>query len=144
MSVAKELVEVDPFFIQECPLCSRKNRVVVKGVYKLGDKVELHPDMGYSFCNCMSIFYTRKENVLTPGSYEPDENGIITLPDPFFAWPDPYQFHLWDVRKWEVIWDLDSFCDYLAQKGYKVLFSERIFDVNSPTPQCFRVKVEKI
>lgn len=142
MSIAKSLPDVHPSFIQDCPLCGRANRVVVKGTYKLGDKLELHPDMGYSFCNCKAIFYTRPENVLEPASYEPDENGVITLPDPFFAWPNPYDFHYWDVRKYGIIWDITSLCEHLESKGYEILSSERDFDVYSETPQHFHIKVK--
>jgi len=117
--------------------------VVVKGVYKMGDKIELQPDMGYSFCNCRDIFYTRKENVLDPISYEPDEDGMISLPDPYFAWPDPYQFYGWNVRRYEILWDMDSFCDYLREQGYQVLSAERDFDLYSSTPQHFHIKVKK-
>lgn len=143
LAVDKELKEVHPFFIQDCPLCGRSNRIVVKGVFKNGDNIELQPDMGYSFCNCESIFYTRPENVVNPVSYEPDEQGMVTLPDPFFAWPDPYQFLFWDVRKYPIIWDMDSMCDHLIEQGYQIISAERDFDVHSQTPQHYHIKVKK-
>lgn len=142
MSIAKSLPDVDPFFMQDCPLCGRSNRMVVKGVFKIGDKVELHPDMGYSFCNCKSIFYTRKENVMNPVKADPSSS-VITKPDPFFAWPDPYQFHLWDVRKYEIIWDMDSLCERLVEDGYEVISAERDFKLDSKTPQHFHIKVKR-
>ena len=142
MAIAKCLDDVDARFMQECPLCQRSNRIVMKGVFKVVDKTELHPDMGYSFCNCRAIFYTRKENVLNPAPKGPDENGIITKPDPFFAWPDPYQFYGWDVRRYEILWDMDSLCQKLEEDGYVVEWAMRDFNVHSKTPQCFHIKVK--
>jgi len=142
MSVAKQLPEIHPFFIYECVLCGRLNRVVVKGIFRNGDKIELHPDMGYAFCNCKDIFYTKPEFILNSVSYEPDKNGTISLPDPFFAWPDPYQFLWWDVRRYLILWDMDSFQDHLIELGYEVLSAVRDFDVHSKTPQHFHIKVK--
>jgi hypothetical protein len=142
LSVARSLPEIHPNFIQDCPLCGRSNRIVVHGLWVLGERVEKHPDMGYSFCNCKSIFYTRKENVLEPASYEPDENGVITLPDPFFAWPDPYVFKYWDVRKYEILWDMYSLCEHLTFMGHKVVSAKRDFDVQSNTPQHFHIQLK--
>jgi hypothetical protein len=127
--------------MQDCPLCGRSNRVVVKGLFVCGDKAETHPDMGYSFCNCRAIFYTRPENILSPVSYNPDENGMITLPDPFFAWPDPYQFLHWDVRKYQIIWDMESLVEELRLAGDEIISYHRDFDVHSKTPQHFHIKV---
>jgi len=145
MSIAKQLQEVVPFFIQDCPLCGRSNRIVVKGIYRKDDKspIEFYPDMGYSFCNCKAIFYTRPENVTDPVSYEPDENGIITLPDPFFAWPNPYDFLYWNVRKYEIIWDMHSLVNHLKDMGYEVISYWRDFDLDSKTPQHFHIKVKQ-
>lgn len=142
MSVAKSLPDISPFFMQTCPICSRDNRMVVKGTYKLGDKIELYPDMGYSFCNCKNLFYTRKENLVNPVSYDPDKDGIITLPDPFFAWPNPYDFHYWDVRRYEIIWDLFSLLEVLSERGFIVEKYWRDFDVNSSTPQHYHIAIK--
>ncbi len=143
MSIAKELEVVHPDFIQDCPLCGRSNRIVMNGVWRLGTKTDKHPDMGYSFCNCKAIFYTNKENVRNPVDPLPDENGMITYPDPFFAWPNPYDFLFWDVRKYQIIWNMDSLCDKLISMGYEVEWAKRDFDVHSKTPQHFHIKVIK-
>ena len=143
MAIAKSLPDIHPSFIQECPLCGRANRIVMKGVFKLGDKIELHPDMGYSFCNCKSIFYTSPENLTDEIKVQPDENGVITMPDPFFAWPDPYQFHYWDVRRYRILWDMDALCEQLESEGYRIISTKRDFDVHSKTPQHFHIKVSK-
>ncbi len=119
------------------------NRMVVHGQWVLGKEVKQHPDMGYSFCNCRSIFYTNKVNVTKPASYEPGEHGIITLPDPFFAWPDPYDFRWWDVRRYQILWDMDEYVDELKSKGYLVEHYWRDTDPASVTPQHFHIKVKK-
>lgn len=142
MAIAKELPEVNPIFMQPCPFCERQNRCVVHGVYIKDNKMLQHPDMGYSFCNCKSIFYTRSENLREPFSYEPVE-GIISAPDPFFAWPDPYEFKHWDVRRYEIIWPIDSLCEILEEQGYKIISAERDFDLHSKTPQYYHIKVSR-
>jgi hypothetical protein len=96
--------------------------------------------MGYSFCNCRSIFYTRPENVTEPENCEP-VNGTITLPDPFFAWPDPYQFLHWDVRRYEILWPMDVLVEHLKEHGYDVLDARRNFDLNSKIPQHYHIRV---
>lgn len=143
MSIAKALSDIHPDFLQECPLCGRDNRIVMKGVYKLGDKVELQPDMGYSFCNCKAIFYTNSDNLWDEIKPEPDEQGVITYPDPFFAWPDPYQFHYLDVRRYQILWDMDSMCEQLEADGYEVIRTFREFDVHSNYPQHFHIIIRK-
>jgi hypothetical protein len=139
MSIAKELVEVDARFIQPCPFCQRMNRVVMHGLH---DGKDRHPDMGYSFCNCKNMFYTKQENVKEPISYDPVD-GVITAPDPFFAWPDPYEFKLWDVRRYYIIWPMSSLCDHLRNQGYEIVSAEHDFNLHSETPQHFRIKVKK-
>ena len=143
LAVAKELDTVDPRFIQDCPYCGRSNRIVMNGLFVCGNKIEKHPDMGYSFCNCRAIFYTRKENVTDPVDPLPNEEGVIIYPDPFFAWPNPYDFLFWDVRKYRVIWDLYSFCERLESFGYVIESVKRDFDVHSKTPQHFHIKVKQ-
>jgi len=144
MSIAKELPEIVPFFTQYCPFCNRSNRMVVKGIYRKDETspIEQYPDMGYSFCNCKAIFYTRPENLTDEIKPEPNEEGIITYPDPFFAWPDPYAFNYWDVRRYRIIWPMDSMCEQLKEDGYEVLSAERDFDVQTTTPQHFHIKVK--
>ena len=100
--------------------------------------------MGYSFCNCVSVFYTRPSNLVEPVStYIPDQSGIITLPDPFFAWPNPYDFHYWNVRKYELIWPMDSLCQEYEDMGYEIISAKRDFNPNSETPQHYRIEVKK-
>lgn len=142
MSIAKCLEDIHPDFMQECPLCLRSNRMVVKGVYVVGNNAEHHPDMGYSFCNCRNIFYTNQTNVTKPASYEPDVDGLIILPDPFFAWPNPYEFLGWDVRRYPILWNLDDFIRRLEAKGYEIETAWRDMDVHSKTPQTFHIKVK--
>lgn len=143
MAIAKELATVDPKFIQQCPLCGRSNRIVVQGLFVLGDKVEKHPDMGYSFCNCKDIYYTKSSNVTESRYCTPDINGDITYPDPFFAWPDPYQFLYWDVRKYQILWDMDSLCEHLKDQGFNIVSAIRDFDPASKTPQHFHIKIKR-
>jgi hypothetical protein len=143
MSIAKSLPEIHPDFIQECPLCARMNRIVVQGLFVLGDKKERHPDMGYSFCNCKNIFYTRPENLRDEVSPYPNAEGLVTYPDPFFAWPDPYSFLYWDVRRYRILWNMDTLCDDLKSRGYGIISAERDFDVQSATPQHFHIKVSQ-
>ena len=143
MAIAKKLDEVHPSFIQDCPFCSRPNRIVVHGLWVMGDKVQKHPDMGYSFCNCKNMFYTNEENVSNPVNYQADERGYMSLPDPFFAWPDPYQFLHWDVRKYRIIWPMDSLCEDLKYRGFEILEAYRDFDINSKTPQHYHIRVSR-
>jgi len=123
-------------------MCSRDNRIVVKGTFVNDGKMELNPDIGYSYCNCRDIFYTRKDNVWEPVELKRDDTGIITYPDPFFAWPDPYKFEHWDVRKYEILWDMDALADEYTSRGFNVLERYRDFDVHSKTPQHFHIRVE--
>lgn len=146
MSIAQSLPEVEPFFMQACHFCGRANRMVVKGVYRKDESspIENYPDMGYSFCNCKNVFYTRLENVLEDRVhyYEP-KDGVVSGPDPFFAWPNPYDFMLWDVRRYLTIWPMDALCEHLESRGYEIISAERDFDVHSKTPQHFHIKVKK-
>lgn len=159
MSIAKELPVVDRDFMQDCPICGRDNRMVVKGVYKPG---ELYPDIGYSFCNCKCIFYTNYENIKKDSglsskwvplmhlaeSYfkmKKDEVLSIILPDPFFVdWQqDPYQFLHWNPRKNHIIWDMDVFCEEAEWMGFKIESAEREFEVASENPQTMKVLLRK-
>ena len=133
-------------------MCGRSNRMVVKGVYSNGDKTEIYPDIGYSFCNCHAIFYTRYENVTGPKTVDPPfilipfgDEVTITQPDPFFCeWgQDPYKFTHWNPRKHQVLWDMESLVDYLPSLGYEVLNYRRDFDVHSMTPQHYHIEVRR-
>jgi len=147
MSIAQRLPEVVPFFMQECPLCGRSNRMVVKGVYTYEGKSEIYPDMGYSFCNCKAIFYTRPENVTEPFILIPEgDEVIISQPDPFFVeWGnDPYSFIYWNPRKYRALWDMESLVDSLPEMGYEVIDYERDFNVHSLTPQHFHIRARRV
>lgn len=162
MSIAQKLNDVQSFFVQECPLCSRPNRIVARGVYRDETEMRLYPDIGYSFCNCKNIFYTRFENLNT-GVGQEDANPVdkmkkafdflapgrqcsIVLPDPFFCeWGnDPYKTFLhWNPRVHWILWDKDQFEDELKAIGFEIISSKRQFDVRSDSPQTFEFIVKK-
>ncbi len=141
MAIAQSLPDIHHDFMQNCPVCGRSNRIVVQGVYVVGNKADRHPDMGYSFCNCLDIFYTNEENVTKPASYEPGTDGVITLPDPYFAWPNPYEFLGWDVRRYQILWNMDDFVEFIKHR-YIIESYYRDMDVQSLTPQTFHIKVK--
>lgn len=164
MAIAKQLQEIDPFCMQECPLCGRSNRIVVKGVHKNGDRVELYPDIGYSFCNCKSIFYTNYENVKIKthsgfqyyekpleelkNVFEMSPNGKIltfNMPDPFFCeWGnDPYTFEHWNPRLNHVLFDMEQFCEEAKEVGFEVISAKRQFDVHSEYPRTMEIILRK-
>jgi len=143
LAIAKELDTVDPRFVQSCPLCERPNRIVMNGLFVVGNKAEKHPDMGYSFCNCKNIFYTNRANLTEEILLQPDENGVITYPDPFFAWANPYDFLFWNPRKYHIIWDMLGLVETLKEWGFDVVSYRRDFDLESKTPQHFHIKVKK-
>lgn len=143
MSIAQSLPEVDPFFIQKCPMCEKMNRMVVKGVYMDNGKRELYPDMGYSFCNCHAIFYTRLENLTEDYVLIPEgKDIIIKQPDPFFCdWQqDPYDWKHWNPRKYPILWDMHALVDFLPEVGIEVKDFYRDFDLQSPTLGYFIIK----
>src|SRR3990167_1639264 len=164
VSVAKQLPEIEPFFMQSCPLCGRANRMVVKGVCRYGDKTELYPDIGYHFCNCKCIFYTPFENIkehddrsfqnmerplekLTElyGSMESGQNLLIRMPDPFFCdWgQDPYEFLHWNPRRNHILFDKDQFCEEAKSIGFEIVKAERDFNVGTETPQTMEILLRK-
>jgi len=164
MAIAKELPIVVPFFMQECPLCGRSNRMVVKGVYIKDDKVELYPDIGYSFCNCKSIFYTNYENIKVKthigfqyyekpyeemrNVYEslPSGNTLkFNMPDPFFCeWGNnPYEFEHWNPRMNHILFDMGQFCEDAKEIGFEVMSARRVFDVDSEYPKTMEIVLRK-
>jgi hypothetical protein len=165
MAIAKELPDVDPMFMQECPACGRMNRMVVKGVYIRDGKKELYPDIGYSFCNCKAIFYTNYENIkdgkkITGFQYyeKPFEemrnvfeamvsgNAVkFNIPDPFFCeWgQDPYHFEHWNPRKNRTLFDFTQLCEDLEDVGFELLSARRVFDVDSKDPQTMEIILRK-
>lgn len=171
MSVAQSLPKVGPgageilpFFMQECPICGRENRIVVLGVYQHPEKgPQNYPDIGYSFCNCKNVFYTRFEN-LAPGAKREEADPVermrlmfetmyesqmasLVLPDPFFCeWGnDPYTTFLhWNPRVHMIIWDKEQFEDEMREIGFEIVRSDRQFDVNKPeVQQTFEIVVRK-
>lgn len=162
MSIAKDLPEVAPFFIQKCPFCQRPNRMVINGVYREeGKPAQRYPDIGYSFCNCKNIFYTNFENVKhgTP-DYDADpvrrmgikialmqsnETVRLVLPDPFFCeWNnDPYSFIHWSPRVHWIIWDKEQFEEEMRLAGFEIISSKRQMDVLSAYKQTFDITLKK-
>ena len=164
MAIAKDLPVVHTDFIQKCPLCSRMNRMVVLGVYKLGDKVSRHPDIGYSFCNCKCIFYTDYSNIKVKthsgfqyyekpleelkNVFEMSPNGkVLTfhMPDPFFCdWgQDPYTFEHWNPRFNHILFDMDQFCEDAKEVGFEVISARHEFDVQSEYPKTMEIILKK-
>lgn len=164
MAIAKDLGVVDPRFIQACPFCGRMNRMVVKGVCIIGNKRELHPDIGYSFCNCKSVFYTNYENVKVKTHsgiqhYEhplkelknifdstPAGNSItITMPDPFFCeWGnDPYTFEHWNPRFNHVLFDMDQLCEDAQEIGFELISKRREFNLDANEPKTMEIILRK-
>jgi hypothetical protein len=120
--------------------------MVVKGVYLKDNKAELYPDIGYSFCNCADIFYTRPENVYEPYVLIPDGKDVeILQPDPFFCeWANnPYLWTHWNPRRYEVLWDMHSLVEHLPGFGFEVLSYKRVFDVGSSHPQHFKIMARR-
>lgn len=164
MSVSKELPNVEPFFLQPCPLCGQFNQMCVNGVYRSGEKKELYPDMGYSFCTCKCIFYTKHENITGPSpnkfqhvqdqlwylrnkfkEMKSGEEWFLWMPDPFFVeWSNsPYDFLHWNPRMNYIIWDLDSFYQTVAEIGFSVLSAIRQMDVYAKHPQTMEFLLRK-
>jgi hypothetical protein len=165
LSIAQSLPNVASFFMQECPLCQRENRIVVLGIYRENpdDKqFQKYPDIGYSFCNCKNIFYTRMENLFEENRSElanpvkrmknqfdlmtSGETRRLILPDPFFcAWEnDPYStFTHWNPRVHHIIWDKDQFEEEMREIGFEIISCHRQFDLNSPYQQTFEIVVRK-
>ena len=164
MSVAKLLPNLHPRSTQNCPLCGRSNRIVLKGVFIQDGKRELYPDIGYSFCNCKAIFYTDYSNIKIkthsgPQYYEkpleeikniyestPSGNQIeFIMPDPFFCeWgQDPYTFEHWNPRLNHVLFDMTQFCEDCKEIGFEIVSADRDFDVHSKTPKTMRIVLRK-
>jgi hypothetical protein len=163
MSAAKSLPPVDPFFMQECPLCGASNRMMIRGVYVEKDKIQLHPDMGYSFCNCRDIFYTKPENVTRPGAslnsvlnpiaklheiFESTKAGeaiVITMRDPYFViWTNPHTYTGFNPRENFTLWDAESFISECERVGFELISWRRDMDVESKTPECYHVTLRKL
>ena len=164
MSIAQSLPNIDPFFIQNCPLCGRSNRIVVKGIYVNDGNHELYPDIGYSFCNCKCIFYTNYENIKisTHSGIEHYEHPLKELrnifqamlsenilklnpPDPFFCeWGNnPYTFEHWNPRFNHVLFDMHQLCEEAKEIGFEVVSAKRNFDLDSKHPKTMEIILRK-
>jgi len=116
------------------------------------------PDMGYSFCNCRNIFFTKWENV-TRGddglnsSRDPlgklqetfksaDKGSIvkITMRDPYFIiWSHPHDYTGFNPRVNFILWDAESFIKECTAIGFELVEWHRDMDVESATPECYHV-----
>ena len=164
MAIAQALPNVDKNFIQKCPLCGRMNRIVVLGVFISGDKCEKHPDMGYSFCNCKSIFYTNYSNITIKthsgiqyyekpleelkNVFQMSPSGKVltfNMPDPFFCeWSNnPYTFEHWNPRFNHILFDMEQFCEDAKEIGFEVISARREFDVQSQYPKTMEITLKK-
>ena len=160
MSVAKSLPEVDPFFMQICPLCGASHRMMIRGLYVDPKTKEgkLYPDMGYSFCNCRDIFYTKWENIKEEDggfnslkdpigelremyfNVEKETPIVITMRDPYFViWLRPHEFTGFNPRKNFILWDMGSFAEECRGLGFNVTDCSRDMDVESKTPECYHI-----
>ena len=116
------------------------------------------PDMGYSFCNCRDIFFTKWENVIEKNTTwnncedlvaklaedyaEGPREFTISMLDPYFVnWNCPHEMWHWLLRKVYYLIDMDSFCDLCREVGFEVVSAVRDMDVESKTPQNYHVTV---
>lgn len=164
MAVAQSLPDVDPNFMQDCPFCGRSNRIVVKGVYVDEGKHETYPDMGYSFCNCKSVFYTNYSNITikTHSGIEHYEHPLkelknifeslapkaslkFNLPDPFFCeWGNnPYTFEHWNPRFNRVLFDMHQICLEAERIGFQVISARRVFELETNHPKTMEIILRK-
>lgn len=150
--------------MQPCPLCNTPQRMMIKGNYVDNCKWERFPDMGYSFCNCRDIFFTKWENLVERnttwnncdhpllklketyahmGNYGIQETTISML-DPFFInWNGPHEMFHWQCRKVYILWDMHSWIKECEKVGFTIVSATRDMDVASPTPQHFHVTVRR-
>lgn len=65
MSTITKLPKIVPWSKQKCPLCNEDKLVIALGMSISLEKEEVSyfPDMGYSFCNCKSIWFTDWSNI---------------------------------------------------------------------------------
>jgi len=162
MAVAKSLPPVDSFFMQTCPICGEKQRMMIKGLYVKDGKAEKYPDMGYSFCNCRNIFFTKWENITSQDGgfnscndpvgrlevlYHTSSKGqtiLITMRDPFFVnWNSPHDYTGFNPRVNYILWDMASFADECGRVGFEVISAVRDMDLDSKTPECYHITIRK-
>jgi len=69
MSVYQELPKFAERLLQPCPFCGMKQPLYIRAIHMQRPEdsydVEklIHPDLGYSFCNCKNIWYTNWSNI---------------------------------------------------------------------------------
>ena len=162
MSIAKTLPPVDPFFMQSCPLCGMNQRMMIRGNFidPHDGKWSRFPDIGYSFCNCRDIFFTKWENLterdvtwnncqyplemLKKAYNDTFEPFTISMLDPYFiVWDSPHEMFHWQCRKIYILWDMDSWVNECKKVGFEVVSAVRDTDVQTKTPQHFHVTVRK-
>lgn len=146
--------------MQECPLCGASQRMMIRGNF-IDEKGVWHryPDMGYSFCNCRNVFFTKWENLIDreltwnncrnplaklKEAYDEGREFTISMLDPYFInWNNPHEMWHWQCRKVYILWDMHSWVDECKKVGYEVVSAIRDMDVESKTPQNFHVTVRK-
>lgn len=162
MSVAKQLQVYKPIFMQKCPLCGTTQPMMIRGLWVDGDEHRLYPDMGYSFCNCRNIFFTKWENITEEVDslnnrkfplkelkdyFDAVESGYkfcITMVDPYFCdWKNPHSYVGFNPRKNYILWDMDSFIDECLKIGFEVRGFKRDMDSDSKTPECYHIHLKK-
>lgn len=159
--MASGLPITDPFFMQECPLCGASQRMMIRGNYVKDNKWDRYPDMGYSFCNCRNVFFTKWENIserdttwnncqfplerLKKAYAEAPGDFTISMLDPYFInWNCPHEMWHWLLRKVYILWDAQSFVEECKKVGFEIVSWWRDMDVSSKTPQNFHVTLRKL
>ena len=146
MSVENQLQPVKEFFMQPCPLCGTKQPMMIRGLWVEGNEKRLYPDMGYSFCNCKDVFFTKWENITEQTEflnnrrdtiaelkklYDTVELGLklnVNIIDPFFCdWNNPHEYTGFDPRRNFILWDMDSFVNECLAVGFQVRGAKRDF-----------------
>jgi hypothetical protein len=136
--------------------------MVLKGVKHAEELREIYPDMGYSFCNCKDIFYSRHEDVRNDVGLQSDKDPLgrlssdfktmksgeilsITMHDIFFVeWgKDPHMFLGWDPRTNFILWNMEVLCDEAEAIGFEVVSAERNFEIGTGNPQTFKMELKK-
>jgi len=148
--------------MQTCPLCGTPQRMMIRGLY-VDPKTEegrLYPDMGYSFCNCRDIFFTKWENVTRGdeglnsskdpiGKLKEIFNSCvsgqaikITMRDPYFCvWSRPHEYTGFNPRVNYILWDAESFIEECKWTGFELIDWHRDMDVESKTPECYHIEL---
>jgi len=153
MSTKQKLDKPEDWCLQICPICGRSNYMVIRGDREIGNRHEIYPDMGYSFCNCNNIFYTRSSEYDNPvdmlkelyHTLPEGKDYQFILPDSYFInWDNIYEFKHWKLREIPIIWDIDSFCALAEKLGFTIKYRERVFDVSSKDAQKSIVMIGKL